>query len=150
VARHWIKPDQPPPDLTVIATDRAEPDRAIGEDYVRSDHPHLYVRPLQAGAVIGPFVLPGRTPCLGCLDRVRRDADPAWPGLLAQLCRLPVPVLPMLAAWAASTAVVQIASWAADGEPGTAGSTLELTSTDYQLRARPWPMHPSCGCWWAA
>ena len=149
VARHWTKPDQPAPDLTVIATGRAEPDRAIGEDYVRSDHPHLYVRPLQAGAVVGPFVLPGRTPCLGCLDRVRRDADPAWPGLLTQLCRLPVPVLPMLAAWAASTAVVQIACWAADGVPGTAGSTVELTASDYQLRVRPWPMHPSCGCWWA-
>jgi hypothetical protein len=150
VARHWNKPDQPAPDLTVIATGRAEPDRAIGEDYVRADHPHLYVRPLQAGAVIGPFVLPGRTPCLACLDRVRRDADPAWPGLLAQLCRLSVPVLPLLAAWAASTAVVQIACWAADGEPGTAGCTLESTSTDYQLRVRPWPMHPACGCWWAA
>lgn len=148
VARHWNKPDRPAPDLTVIATDRAEPDRAIGDDYVRSDHPHLYVRPLHAGAVVGPFVSPGRTPCLGCLDRVRRDADPAWPGLLAQLCRIRLPVLPMLAAWAASTAAVQIACWARGGAPGTGGGTLELTANDYELRVRPWPMHPSCGCSW--
>lgn len=148
VARHWNKPDHPVPDLTVIATDRAEPDRAIGDDYVRADHPHLYVRPLHAGAVIGPFVLPGRTPCLGCLDRVRRDADPAWPQLLTQLCRIRLPVLPMLAAWAASTAVVQIACWASGGDPGSAGGTVELTAEDYQLRVRPWPMHPACGCSW--
>ena len=149
VARHWNKPDHPLPDLTVIATDRAEPDRAIGDDYVRADHPHLYVRPLHAGAAIGPFVLPGRTPCLGCLDRVRRDADPAWPQLLTQLCRIRLPVLPMLAAWAASTTAVQIACWASGGEPGSTGGTLELTADDYQLRVRPWPMHPACGCSWA-
>ncbi|WP_188894383.1 ThiF family adenylyltransferase [Microlunatus endophyticus] len=148
VARHWNKPDHPPPDLTVIAVDRAEPDRAIGDDYVRSDHPHLYVRPMQAGAVIGPFVLPGRTPCLGCLDRVRRDADPAWPGLLTQLCRIRLPVLPMLAAWAASTAAVQIACWAGGGNPGSGGGTFELTADDFELRVRPWPMHPACGCSW--
>lgn len=146
VARHWSKPDRPAPDLTVIATDRAEPDRAIGDDYVRADHPHLYIRPLHAGAVVGPFVLPGRTPCLGCLDRVRRDADPVWPRLLSQLCRIRLPVLPMLAAWAASTAAVQIACWATGGDP--ASGTLELTADDYELRMRPWPMHPSCGCSW--
>lgn len=148
VARHWNKPDHPVPDLTVIATDRAEPDRVIGDDYVRADHPHLYVRPLHAGAAIGPFVLPGRTPCLGCLDRVRRDADPAWPQLLTQLCRIRLPVLPMLAAWAASTTAVQIACWASGGDPGSAGGTFELTAEDYQLRVRPWPMHPACGCSW--
>lgn len=148
VARHWNKPDHPVPDVTVIATDRAEPDRAIGDDYVRADHPHLYVRPLHAGAAIGPFVQPGRTPCLGCLDRVRRDADPAWPQLLAQLCRIRLPVLPMLATWAASTTAVQIACWASGGEPGSSGGTFELTADDYQLRVRPWPMHPACGCSW--
>lgn len=150
VARHWNKPDHPAPDLTVIAQDHAEPDRAIGDDYVRADHPHLYVRPLHAGAMIGPFVHPGRTPCLGCLDRVRRDADPAWPRLLTQLCRIPLPVQPMLTAWAASTVAVQIACWAAGGDPASSGATLELTAGDYQLRVRPWPMHPLCGCCWVS
>ncbi|MBO0811376.1 MAG: hypothetical protein J2P23_04940, partial [Microlunatus sp.] len=148
VTRHWNKPDQPAPDLTVVASDRAEPDRAIGDDYVRADHPHLYVRPLNAGAVVGPFVLPGQTPCLGCLDRVRRDADPAWPVLLAQLCRIRLPVLPMITAWAASTVAAQLACWASGGDPGSGGATFELTAGDYELRVRPWPMHPSCGCKW--
>jgi hypothetical protein len=148
VARHWSKPDHPAPDLTVITTDRAEPDRAIGEDYVRADHPHLYVRPLDGGAVVGPLVLPGRTPCLGCLDRVRQVADPAWPLLLVQLCRTSLPIVPLLASWAGATATVQIACWAAGGDPGTGGGTLELTAVDYQLRVRPWPMHPNCGCGW--
>lgn len=148
VARHWTKPEAPPPDLTVIATATAEPDRAIGSDYVRDDHPHLYVRPLLGGAVVGPLVRPGRSPCLGCLDQVRTDADRAWPALLAQLCRRPMPVEPLLAGWAAGTAVTQLLTELNGGAPATLAGTFELTAADTEPRLRQWPMHPICGCAW--
>jgi hypothetical protein len=34
---------------------------------------------------IGPYVVPGETACLACVAAYRRDADPAWPVLAAQL-----------------------------------------------------------------
>ncbi len=148
VANHWTKPDDGCPDLTVVATDRAEPDRVVGEDYVRADHPHLYVRPLTAGVVVGPLVVPGRTPCLGCSDLVRRDADPAWPRLLPQLCRVRIPVAAPLAAWAGVTAVLRVAAELGDTAAGGQPGTLELGATDLRVRYRSWPMHPGCGCAW--
>ncbi|QDP96461.1 hypothetical protein FOE78_11585 [Microlunatus elymi] len=150
VVGHWTKPEHLSPDLTVIATDRAEPDRAIGEDYTRIDHPHLFVRPLLDGVLVGPFVRPGRGPCLRCTDLTRRDADEAWPLLLAQLCRTRLPVLPLLATWAGTTAVGQLAHHLAGGVPSTASGTLELVAPECELRYRSWPMHPSCGCAWYA
>lgn len=149
VANHWTKPDDAAPDLTVIAATCAEPDRVIGEDYVRADHPHLYVRPLPGGVVVGPLVVPGRTPCLGCGDLLRRDADPAWPTLLPQLYRTRIPVAAPLADWAGLTAVFQVAGRLAGFEVGTGSGTLELTA-DLQVRYRRWPMHPACGCAWNA
>jgi hypothetical protein len=147
VADHWSDPSLPTPELTVIATDRYEPDRAIGLDYLRDDHPHLYLRPLPGGAIVGPFVRPGLTPCLGCLDLVRAGADPDWPTLLAQLCRRQAIVEPLLARWAAVTAVTQLAA-DLNARPGTLAGTMEMTAPDCEMRYRRWPMHPACGCGW--
>lgn len=150
VLRHWTKPEYAGPDLTVIAIDRAEPDRAIGEDYTRADHPHLYVRPVLDGVVLGPFVRPGRGPCLRCTDLTRRDADPAWPLLLAQLCRTTLPIPPLLAVWAGTTAVTQLVGQLNGCPPSVGSGTLEMTAPECELRYRTWPMHPGCGCAWYA
>ncbi len=46
---------------------------------------------------VGPLVVPGRTACLSCLHAHRRDADPQWPLLAAQLLGRPaVPTAPAL------------------------------------------------------
>ena len=34
--------------------------------------------------MVGPFVVPGRTACLRCVDAHHTDADPAWPLLVRQ------------------------------------------------------------------
>ena len=46
---------------------------------------HLAVRLRDGVGVVGPLVYPGRTACLGCLDRTRGDLDPRWPAVAAQL-----------------------------------------------------------------
>ena len=150
VVGHWSKPEYAGPDLTVIAVDRAEPDRAIGDDYSRDDHPHLYIRPLLGGVLLGPLVQPGRGPCLRCTDLTRRDADPDWPLLLAQLGRTPLPVPPLLATWAGTTAVTQLIGQLNGETSSLSSGTLEIAAPGCALRYRAWPMHPSCGCAWYA
>ena len=46
---------------------------------------HLPVTILEGGGVVGPLVVPGATPCLGCVEQHHTDRDPDWPVLLAQL-----------------------------------------------------------------
>lgn len=53
--------------------------------YLRDDLPHLPIGFEQDAAVVGPLVVPGRTPCLSCRDAHERDRDEAWPRLHAQL-----------------------------------------------------------------
>lgn len=137
---------QPGPALTVLAGTTAEPDRTVTDALVGAARAHLLVRLEPDRAVVGPLVVPGRTPCVRCLDLTRCRLDAAWPHLLAQLCREPVEPDPVLLAWAATTAGVQARAWLAGGDPETGGGTLELSRPDFRLRSRRWPAHPACGC----
>ena len=47
--------------------------------------PHLVATVRGETGVVGPLVVPGVTSCLRCADLHRRDADPRWPRLAAQL-----------------------------------------------------------------
>ncbi len=150
VANHWTKPEAVSPDLTIVASDRAECDRVITAGLVRTDQPHLVLRARAGGAVVGPLVLPGHTACVRCTDLTRRDADPAWPTLLPQLMRIAVPVTAALTDWAAGMAVAQTLSFLNRATAETSGGTIEISPEDYQTHFRSWPMHPRCGCGWDA
>lgn len=148
-------PDAVAPDLTVVATGTAEPDRVLTAGLVRSDQPHLIVRTAGELAVVGPFVLPGRSACLRCIDLTRAGADPGWPELLAQLCRHRSAAPELAVGWAVGTALLQVhaarryAHGRSDAEPPeTLGATLELDGTNLAPRLRRWPGHPGCGCGW--
>jgi hypothetical protein len=145
---HWSKPETVPMDLTVICLDGPEVDRVITDHLVRSDQPHLLVRSLGDGVCVGPLVLPGLTSCVQCADLSRRDADPQWPVVLAQLSRVRLDPPAMLTNWAASIAAVQALCFLRGGSPETAGSTLELSTIDLVTRMRTWPAHAECGCGW--
>ncbi len=160
--RHALDPELGPAELTVVATEAAEPDRVLGAGLVRADQPHLIVRTVGELAVVGPLVLPGRTACLRCLDLTRAGADPDWPELLAQLCRTRVPSPEVLTRWVVGTALVQVLAAvrhltepATPGRaaspyppPETLGATVELTGSELAPRLRRWPGHPGCGCGW--
>ncbi|HEV7624567.1 MAG TPA: hypothetical protein VGO26_10535 [Amnibacterium sp.] len=112
------------------------------------DVPHLPVVFGERAAMLGPFVLPGATPCLRCADEHRIDADPAWPVLGGQLLALgaaaaaDAPALRMeLHARLASA----LRSIRAGGAAGLAGSALRIASDGSVSRlARPW--HARCSC----
>lgn len=114
--------------------------------------PHLPVVIRETTAVIGPLVLPGRTPCLRCVELTRGDRDPAWPALAAQLIGDPQGVQPCdvgLASAAASIASLHVLAWLDRGTadpPPSVGGTVELSLVDLRLRRRTVRAHPGCGC----
>ena len=132
--------------VVVVCPHTAEPDRVLTRDLAASGLPHLVVRSEPERAVVGPFVLPGTGACVGCTDLVRRDLDPAFPHLLAQLCRSEHTPAPRQAAWAAAMASAQLAAWRAGHRPDAVGTTLELDAHSGAVGTRRWPRHPDCGC----
>ena len=135
-------------------------DLDLRERLVRESVPHVpaYVR--ETVGVVGPFVVPGRTPCLRCLDLARAERDPSWPRVLAQLCPPPAGSRRrsgagpdagdgVLAVLVAAQAVLQVLTFLDGGEPSAAGRTLETVLGDGLTRWRPWEAHPACGCHWS-
>ncbi|MGN6333217.1 MAG: ThiF family adenylyltransferase [Motilibacteraceae bacterium] len=122
---------------------------------LRAGTPHLLAAVREQVGVVGPFVVPGVSACLRCLDLHRTDRDPRWPFVAAQLgadrtgdagtgaCAAAV------AGATASIAVLQVLGWLDTGTlPVTASATLEVDETG-QVRRRAWSVHPGCGCDWA-
>jgi hypothetical protein len=101
--------------------------------------PHLVVRLGAASVRIGPFVHPGVTACLRCLE-VARPPAVAAPAAYADLD----PALLMVAlGWA----VRDLATWQAGQLPTTWSTTVTIRS-DLQPEVTRWPRHPHCGCSW--
>ena len=141
-------PWRSPSDLTVLAVDgpvRPTVHRTLAAD----DQVHLVTAVWGAGAVVGPLVVPGRTSCLGCADLHRRDRDPAWPALAAQLTTAPPSPRPSdvsVCVLAAALTVIQGLAYLDGERPATIDGTLETTLPDWRLRRRTWPAHPDCLC----
>jgi len=137
------------PDLVVLASGRDDV-RERARRLVLDGTAHLLVEVRDATGVVGPLVLPGRTPCLRCLDLTRSDLDPAWPVLAHQL-----PVAgdgelgcdgPLALAVAAQAAMQVLAMADGTAVPAALGGTLELALPDWRWRRRTWPLHADCGC----
>ena len=111
--------------------------------WLRRDVPHL---PVVVGerVTVGPFVVPGESPCLHCVHLTRRDADPAWPAIATQLHGRPAPALSRTAvAEAAAFAVRQLFR---QGSGAGAGTSWELDPRDGSVSVRAWGRHPECSC----
>ncbi len=112
---------------------------------------HLAASASEAIGVVGPLVIPGRSACLGCLELARRDRDPAWPLILAQVAgrsASPAACGAALAAAVAAQAAGQALSFIDLARPADAviNGTLELVLPGWQWRRRSWAPHPRCRC----
>jgi hypothetical protein len=111
--------------------------------------PHLVATVRGETGVVGPFVVPGATSCLRCADLHRRDADPRWPTLAAQLTATEAPPsgATVTCLLTAATAAVQVLAYL-DGTaaPVTIDATIELRPPDPVPLLRPWPTHRECSC----
>lgn len=143
---HWRDALARPAQLVVVAPRTVEPDRWL-TDHLRSvGLPHLVVRLEPERAVVGPFVLPGASPCIRCLDLQRCDLDPDWPLLVAQLAATWAEGGDLAIGWAASTAAAQTLAWVDRGVLPPVGVTLELPDATLALETRAWGVHPRCAC----
>lgn len=128
------------------------PDPAVTAALLRARVPHLMARADEAIGVVGPFVLPGRSACLRCVDLGKTDRDPGWPRILAQAsaCGLTPATRACDTVLAASTAALAAAQALTYidrvGAPGAVNGTLELVLPGWQWQRRAWSPHPACSC----
>jgi bacteriocin biosynthesis cyclodehydratase domain-containing protein len=146
-----------PPEPIGVLVGVGEPPRELLDGWLREAVPHLVVRLVEGRAVVGPFVVPGRTACLRCIDAYLTEHDPAWPLLVEQYSRacrtdradgIPEPVDAALAAVAVGWAVRDLEAYAEGGRPASWSTTTTLDPQPSEVTARTWPPHPHCGCAW--
>jgi hypothetical protein len=138
------------PDLLVIAS-YGEPGRSVFERANLLGRSHLPVVVDEDRVRIGPFVTPGRTPCVGCHDLHRTDWDAAWPALLHQIGAVPPPAgpppLPTLTAYAAAVEIAaEVLAHAEGTTPRTVGRCLVVGPAHDERAAWPIAFHPRCAC----
>ncbi|CAA9229715.1 MAG: UBA/THIF-type NAD/FAD binding protein, partial [uncultured Blastococcus sp.] len=135
-------------DLVVLARPWAASDPLVA-GLQRSGVPHLVATVRGQTGVVGPLVVPGATSCLHCADLHRRDADPHWPWLAAQLTAAEPPPsgATITCLLTAATAALQALAFL-DGSaaPGVLEATVELRPPHRGPRVRRWPPHPGCPC----
>ncbi|GMA18490.1 hypothetical protein MM440_10735 [Arsenicicoccus piscis] len=131
--------------VVVLTADGAiDPHQASRVDW-RVD-PLLPVVARDGGVVVGPLHHGVAGPCPRCLDLARRDRDPAWPRLLAQLAQ----VLPdgghrPVGADAVATSLAGVVCAAVlDGPLVADGLSLELGGPVPHILHRHWSRHPAC------
>ncbi|MFW6775662.1 hypothetical protein ACOACO_15370 [Nocardioides sp. CPCC 205120] len=141
----------PPTPACTVHVAVGELDRAVVDELVRRDEPHL-VLVLRAGGVrVGPFVVAGTTACQRCVDAGVSEEDPRYPLVVSQAATsgpglAPPPVDPGLARWAVGWAVSDVLRFVDGGLPTTWSATVDL---DGSMPVRtPWARHPWCGCSW--
>jgi hypothetical protein len=116
--------------------------------YGRRRIPHLALDIRDGVAVVGPLVPPAGSPCLNCVDLHRRDRDPLWPALAAQLSTGPDSPPPCSVATLLSTvayAADEVLTYLDGGTPQTLGTTVEIPGPGRERR-RTWAPHPACDC----
>jgi hypothetical protein len=142
----------------VIVLSAGELDRDRLDPLIRTRTSHVVVRLVDGGAVLGPFVVPGTTACLRCIDAHRCVRDPDHVAVTARYIRATerprpdgVPDLdPALASLALAWAVRDVVAHLDGGEPSTWSRTLFLPAEPASRIEREWRRHPQCGCSWSA
>lgn len=144
----------------VVQTGTPGPARLQAVAYARYRLAHLTAVVRDGTAIVGPLVPPAGSPCLNCCDLHRKDRDPAWPALAAQLATTAAtdpaqggepcaaPTVLAAAAFAAAEVLTYLDGQVAGNEPGdpqTLGATVEI-ATPGRHRRRTWPPHPECDC----
>jgi bacteriocin biosynthesis cyclodehydratase domain-containing protein len=145
------KPVRPGAPHAVLLVREGEVPRGTLDPLVRDEVPHLLVRDHGHEVVVGPFVAPGRTACLRCLDCHLGELDPRR-GLAVEQAATQQPLVtppmdPTLRAVALSLAVRDLVTFVEGDQPATWSATITVGRA-LDLRPTRWLRHPACGCAW--
>lgn len=129
-----------------------EPDRALVDDLAGEEAPTLYLGVVDARIRIGPFVVPGVTACLRCVDCHGQDRDPGRP--VASLPEVggrdpvwPADVPPLAMQLALVLVAGDVVAWL-EGRRPDSWSASTWVDDDLRSTRTAWSRHPHCGCAW--
>lgn len=110
------------------------------------DIDHLAVVHGDDSTLVGPFVQPGRGPCLYCLDRARADEDEAWPVIASQLDGRASPRESGVVVTEVAALVVRlVAAHHRRVVDPLVDRAMEISSAPFPV-VRRYRVHPDCGC----
>lgn len=126
----------------VVAAHILEP--RVAARLMSHDLSHIPVVLGGCGVEIGPLVRPGETACTTCVALHRKDADPAWPMLAAQLTSRRVDNVDPGVLREAAVLAARLASGTAPADPT---ATIISIRADSVLRdVQHYPPHAECRC----
>ena len=138
------------PSVPGLLVASGEPERELIDPWLLSARPHLLVRLIDGVVTVGPFVVPGETACLRCIDAHRQDVDPEYVAVLYRYIHEPRldgctdEGPPAAAALALACAARDLSIWREGGRPVTLSTTVALMDTG--VNATSWLRHPECVC----
>ncbi|WP_448749017.1 hypothetical protein [Actinomyces sp.] len=94
-------------DCVIVSADRVV-DPGVPFELTVHDTAHLIVTRGEHSYQVGPFVIPGITPCYQCVEHARATADPFRLTHLRELADWPLGTLPLLAHYAAALRVARL------------------------------------------
>jgi hypothetical protein len=137
-------------DVWLVASE-GELSRSALDDLIRDGTPHLVLAAGLGTVRLGPFVLPGTTACLRCVDAGLAEDDPRRALVIEQVTlepRVPGPPGdPVLIHLATAWAVRDLLRFVEGDQPSTWSTTIDIGPTTTPT-PHPWPRHPHCGCAW--
>lgn len=135
---------QPRTDAVVFIVHRVVTPRSAAT-LMADDAPHLPVVLTGSGAEVGPFVTPGISPCLSCVAAHRRDRDPHWPAVAAQLIGRAVDP-DVAVTWEAGVVAARLLSDGARRRESSRNRSVTLRAGSLHRSVRIHRPHADCRC----
>lgn len=111
-----------------------------------ADRPHLPIVLTPGAADVGPLITPGESACLACLAAERRDADPAWPALAAQLIGRAADDVDTSVLWEAGIVAGRILTASAHHPAAGHDRSLTVRAGSLHRALRTHRQHEECWC----
>ncbi len=109
--------------------------------WLRRDIPHVAVVFGEVAVTIGPFVVPGITACLTCVERRRSADDPAWSAVAPQLWGRSAPTETVALATEAAVETLRMLRGCS-----VEGAAVRLDVNSGERCERVWQPSEHCGC----